>query len=147
MGFELIGFLGRSSALRAWESLLASAVACDLGGGLGMVPLTGALTAELRARLGEKDAEGAARRWAREASSNTAIGYFDIGEFGNQSHEEARLWADGREILSRIGVRHILEYLRDREHLDVVITPDDLEIYRGETAAEKWVAAELQRRP
>ena len=41
MGFDLNAFLGRASELRAWRGQLPSAVVCELGGDLGMVPVTG----------------------------------------------------------------------------------------------------------
>ena len=157
MGFELDAFLGRTSELRQWKVRLPSAVVCELSGDLGLVPLTGLLFRELRARLGEEadrlDAaqsyptypspshEEAVRRWGLEASGSTAVAYVSVGEFGNQSHEEVTLWSGGREVLSRVKVQTVLDYFRDQAGLDLGNEPIGFEQHRGEDAAEKWAAA------
>ena len=164
MGFELIAFLGRTSELQTWKGRLASAVVCELGGDIGLVPVTGALYHELRSRLGEEEAsrldarspgtypspsyEEGARRWCVEASASTAVAYVSVGEFGSQSHEEATLWSGGREVLSRAPLAAVLAYFRDKAGLDLGNQPIDakLEQHRGEDAAEKWAAASLQGR-
>jgi len=51
MGFELDAFLGKTSELLTWSGQLPSAVVCELGGDLAMVPVTGKLHGELRASL------------------------------------------------------------------------------------------------
>jgi hypothetical protein len=162
MGFELDAFLGKHSELQRWKERLPFAVVCDLSGDLGLVPLTGSLFQGLRARLGidadRLDAsqgprifpppsykEGV-RRWGLEASAGTAVAYLSLGEFGNQSHEEATLWSDRREVLSRVEVRAVLDYLRDEVGINIGNGPIDLERHRGEDAAEKWVAAASQSR-
>jgi len=165
MGFELIAFLGRTSELRCWKVRLPSTVVCELGGDLGLVPVTGKLYQELRARLGEEEAsrldaqsprtypspsyEEGMRRWGAEASANTAVAYVSVGEFGNQSHEEATLWSGGREMMSRVRVGAVLAHFRDQEGLDLGDRPIDVELerYRGEDAAEKWAAASSQGAP
>ena len=157
MGFELDAFLGRASELRKWKRELPSAVVCELGGELGLVPVTGKLSAELRARLGndadrlDRDASTrsspsasqveALRRWAERASAEAPLAQISTGEFGNQSHERASVWSGGEEVLSGVGVRAALDCLRDRAGLDLGNTPIGLEKYRGEDAAEKWAAA------
>jgi hypothetical protein len=159
MGFELDAFLGKTSELRTWKGRLPSAVACDLGGDLGLVPVTGRLYLELRARLGEEEAnrldvtrprtypspsyEEGVRRWGAEASAGTVVAFVSVGEFGNQSHEEATLWSGGREMLSGVGVKAVLAHFRDQARLDLGNRPIDVELerYRGEDAAEKWAAA------
>src|SRR5262249_58686726 len=122
MGFDLNAFLGRTSELRTWKGRLPSAVVCELGGDLGLVPVTGQLFQELRARLGEEEANrldaalGArtypsasqqeeARRWGAEASAGAPVAYLSVGEFGDQGYEEATLWSGGREGLSPVPVR------------------------------------------
>lgn len=161
MGFDLNAFLGRTSELRTWKGRLPSAVVCELSGDLGLVPVTGKLFQELRARLGEEEAnrldaaqayatypspshEEGARRWGSEASGSTAVAYVSMGEFGNQSHEEATLWSGCREVLSRVNVRAVLDYFRDQAGLDLGNKSIDLERHRGEDAAEKWAAAASQ---
>lgn len=163
MGFDLDAFLGRASDLRQWRGRLPSAVVCELSGDLGLVPVTGKLLQELRARLGEREADRldaaqgyrtypspshkeGARRWGSEASESTAVAYVSMGEFGNQSHEEVTLWSCGREVLSRVGLQPVLDYFRDQAGLDLGSQPIDLEQHRGEDAAEKWAAAAHQER-
>ena len=159
MGFELDAFLGKTSRLRTWKVRLPSAVACDLGGDLGLVPVTGKVYQELRALLGKEEANSldasrpstypspsykeGVRRWGAEASADTVVAFVSVGEFGNQSHEEATLWSGGREMLSRVGVKAVLAHFRDQGGLDLGNRPIDvaLERYRGEDAAEKWAAA------
>jgi hypothetical protein len=158
MGFELNAFLGRASELRTWKGFLPSVVVCELSGDLGLVPVTGNLIQELRARLGKEEAnrldaaqgyptypspsfEEVTRRWGSHASRGTVIAYVSAGEFGNQSHEEATLWSDGREMLSEINLRAVLDHFRDQAGLDLGNKPIDLEQHRGEDAAEKWAAA------
>lgn len=159
MGFELDAFLGKTSELRTWKERLPSAVTCVLGGDLGMVPVTGKLHGELRARLGVEEAnrldasaprihpspsyKEAVRRWGAEASTDSVVAFVSVGEFGNQSHEEATLWSGGRTILSLVGVKAVLSHFRDQAQLDLGNRPIDAELerYRGEGAAEKWAAA------
>ena len=159
MGFELDAFLGKTTELRTWKGRLPSAVTCELGGDLGLVPVTGKLHGELRARLGVEEAnrldasrprthpspsyEEAVLRWGAEASAATVIAFVSVGEFGNQSHEEATLWSDGRKILSRVGLEVVLSHFSDKCRLDLGDRPIGMELerYRGEDAAEKWAAA------
>jgi hypothetical protein len=157
MGFDLNAFLGRASALRTWKEHLPSAVVCELGGDLGMIPVTSKLFRELRALLGEKEAnrldaqdhptypspsyEEGARRWGASASANTAIAYVSVGEFGDQFYDTATLWSGGREILSRVTVQAVLNHFRDQMGLDLGNQEIDLDRHRGEDAAEKWAAA------
>jgi len=159
MGFELDAFLGKTSELLTWSGQLPSAVVCELGGDLAMVPVTGKLHGELRARLGVEEAnrldasrprthpspsyEEAVLRWGAEASAATLVAFVSVGEFGNQSHEEATLWSSGRKILFRVGLKAVLSHFRDQGHLDLGDRPIDTELerYRGQDAAEKWAAA------
>jgi hypothetical protein len=158
MGFDLNAFLGRVSELRTWQGQLPSTVVCELSGDLGLVPVTGKLFQELRARLGQEEAkrldaaqgypaypspshnEGV-RRWGAQASKGTAIAFVSMGEFGDQSYEEATLWSDGKEVLAAGKLREVLAHFRERAGFDLGNTPIDLEQYRGEDAAEKWAAA------
>lgn len=154
MGFELEAFLGRSADLRGWKHHLPSAVVCELGGELGLVPLTGALFRELAARLGDEAArldeaekyrtwpspsmnEGV-RRWAAEASRGTAVAHVSTGEFGDTSYEHVTVWADGAVVVAGGGLGAVLGWFRERLGIDVGSGPIDLEIHRGENAAEKW---------
>ena len=132
MGFFLDAFLGRTSDLQQWGRRLPSAVVCELSGDLGLVPVTRKLLPELYQGV---------HRWGVEASERTTVAYVSMGEFGNQSHEEATLWSGGREVLSGVTLREVLDYLRDQAGLNLGNQPIDLEKYRGETAAEQWVAA------
>ena len=140
MGFELRAFVGKASALQSWKARLPSAVVCHLGGDLSLVPVTGSLYAELRALLGEKEP---VRLWGKEASADTAIAYVDVGEFGNQSHEEATLWSRGKELMSEVKLDRVFAHFRKREGLDLGDRPIEVELerYRGEGAADKWAAA------
>ena len=162
MGFELDAFLGKVSELRTWKERLPNAVACDLSGELGLVPVTGKLFSDLRGRLGQDEAEHldagrprthpspsyeeAVRRWGAEASANTAVAFVSVGEFGNQSHEEATLWSGGQEILSQVGLEEVLAHFREQARLDLGDRRIDAELerYRGEDAAEKWAAGQLR---
>lgn len=161
MGFDLDAFLGRSADLRGWKRDLPSAVVCELSGELGLVPLTGALFRELVARLGDEAArldaaqthrtwpspsmkEGIVR-WASAASRNTAVAYVSTGEFGDRSYEYVTVWDGGAVALSGGGVRVVLDYFLDRAGWDLGDRPIDLEIHRGEDAAEKWAAAALRK--
>ena len=164
MGFELNAFLGRASELRTWTGRLRSAVVCELSGELAMVPATGALFQELRTRLGEEEAnrldtalgyraypspshEEAARRWAAEASRGTTIAYVSTDEFGNMGHDEATVWSEGKEILSGINTRAVLDHFLNQVGLDLGDESIDLEQHRGENAAEKWAAAAQKQPP
>ena len=161
MGFDPNAFLGRASELWTWKERLPSAVVCPLSGDLGLVPVTVKLSQELRAWLGQGGAdcpdatrassspgdEEAAPRWGAEASVGTAVVYVSAGEFGDQSYEEATLWADGREVLSRARVSAALSQLRDQAGLDLGNDPLDLGRHRGEDAAEKWAAAAIAQKP
>lgn len=140
MGFELDGFLGRVSDLRTWKERLPSVRVCVLSGELGLVPLTGKVSQEIRAVRASPSREQAVRGWGAEASRDAAVAFVSMGEFGNQSHEEVTLWFRGREVLSRVPLRAALDYFRDRAALDLGHTPFDLERQRGEDAAEKWAA-------
>jgi hypothetical protein len=137
-------------------------VVCELDGDLAMVPLTGRLSAELVARLGDEAArldaaetyragplpsyrEGL-RRWVTEASRGTAVALVSTGEFGDTSYEYVTLWADGEQALSGGGLRAVYAWFRDHAGLDFDERKVDLEIYRGEDAAEKWAAAALKER-
>jgi hypothetical protein len=163
MGFDLHAFLGRTADLRAWEGRLGTAVACELSGDLGMVPVTGEMYKELRARLGEEEAarldatrtaptypspsHGAgARRWAAEASKGTAVAYVCQGEFGDFGYDQATVWSDGAEVVADGNLQKALHYFTTEAGFDLGNRPIDLEQYRGEEAAEKWVAAERARR-
>jgi len=137
MGFELDAFLGRTCELQKWKEHLPSATVCELSRELGMVPVTGRLLQELRASLGE---EGV-RRWGVRSSGNAAIAFISMGEFGDHSHEDATLWSHGVEILSHAKIAAVLHHYRDQVGLECSTQPSDLERYRGEDAAEKWVAA------
>src|SRR4051812_14817528 len=130
MGFDLNAFLGRASELRAWKGQLPSAVVCELGGDLGMVPVTGKVFQELRGLLGEEEAkrldaqdaptyptpshEEGARRWGAAASANTAVAYVSVGEFGDQSYDQGTLWSGGREVLSGVPVQAVLNHFRNQ---------------------------------
>jgi hypothetical protein len=155
MGFDLHAFLGRTSDLQAWKERLPSAVVCELSGDLGMVPATDQLYQELRARLGADEAnrldaargvstwpsasgEAGAHRWALEASRGTTVAYVSVGEFGDDGYDHATVWSDGREVLSRVVLQTVLDYLRDTVGLHHSTRPDDLEQQRGENAAERW---------
>jgi hypothetical protein len=157
LGFELDGFLGRANALRRWKPSLPSARVCRLSGDLALLPVTGAVYGELRARVPEKERHRldggptprtfpapsyreAVRRWGAEASEVEPVAFVSLGEFGNQSHEEVTVWSRGREVLARVPLRAALDYFRDRAALDPGDTPFDLERHRGEDAAEKWAA-------
>jgi hypothetical protein len=161
VGFDLEAFLGRSADLRSWKRDLPSAVVCELSGELGLVPLTGRLFRELAARLGDEAArlDGAQKhrtwpspsmkegivRWAAAASRNTAMAHVSTGEFGDTSYEYVTVWADGAVVLAGGGLRAVLAYFRDRAGWDLGDQPIDLEIHRGEDAAEKWAAAALRK--
>ena len=161
MGFDLDAYLGRESDLRGWRSTLPSAVVCPLHGDLAMVPATSALMSELRARLGLEECArlDAAQRhpgwpspsfkatvshWGSIASRGTTVAYISIGEFGNQSHEEATLWSNGGEVASEVGLGAVLKELRARAGVRFDEAKLDLERYRGEGAGEKWAAAALR---
>jgi len=158
VGFDLEALLGRGSELRRWTRDLPSAVVCELSGELGMVPLTGKLLGELRRRLGDEAArldagerhraypsasmnEGI-RRWCAHASALTPVAHVSTGEFGDVSYERVTLWVDGSAVLSGGGLQAVLRYFRDEAGLRLGDRPIDLEIHRGEDAAEKWAAAE-----
>src|SRR5262245_1883656 len=155
MGFDLNAFLGRACELRTWKGRLPSAVVCELSADLALVPVTRKLFQELRARLGQAEADRldavqgyptypspshgeGARRWGAEASRGTGIAYVSVGEFGDQSYEEATLWSDGRPVLSGETLRAVLAHFREQAGLDLGTRPIDLEQHRGEDAAEKW---------
>jgi len=160
MGFDLEALLGRGSELRKWKVELPSAVVCELGGELGMVPLTGKLLGELRRRLGDEAARldadekhraypsasmnEAIRRWCAHASAAAPVAHVSTGEFGDVSYERVVVWADGSVVFSGGGLRAVLGYFRDVAGLRLGDRPVDLEIYRGEDAAEKWAAAAIR---
>ena len=84
--------------------------------------------------------------WARSRFHSVVVAYVDVGEFGNQSHDRATLWSGGREVLSRGTIRAVLAYFRAKAGLDLGDRPIEvqLELYRGEDAAEKWATASSQ---
>jgi hypothetical protein len=112
-----------------------------LSGELGLVPVTGELSQELRARYGA-DTEGA-RLWGEQASTNGTIAYFSAYEFGDQGHERAIVWSNGNETLSGVNVSTVVGHFRDVVRIDLGNAGFDVEKYRGETAAEKWAAAAI----
>jgi hypothetical protein len=140
VGFELEAFLGRVSDLRAWKERLPSVRVCVLSGELGMVPLTGNVSQEMRAVRSSPEREEAVRGWGAEASRASAVAFVSLGEFGNQSHEEVTVWSRGREVLTRVPLRTALDDFRDRAAIELGDTPFDLERHRGEDAADKWAA-------
>src|SRR5271154_1491758 len=106
MGFDLDAFLGRVTELRTWKRQLPAAVACELSGDLGLVPGTGELFQQLRARLGKEEADRldsaqsyptspspsereGARRWGVEASAGTTVAFVSLAEFGEMSCDKA----------------------------------------------------------
>ena len=162
MGYELIAFLGRKPDLAKWRATLPSAVVCPLGGEVSLVPVTAALYGEIRKRLAGLDIERldrgrnvfpapsfeeAARRWGREASADSVVAYVSVGEFGNDSHDEAWLWSKGSATLERATVGAVLAHMRD--HLGFDLGGQDLEPelgrHRGENAAEKWALEAFDR--
>jgi hypothetical protein len=164
MGFDLNAFLGPTSVLRKWTTEFPSAVVCPLSGDLAMVPVTAKLFQKLRARLGSDVAdrldaaqcyptspspshEEGARRWGAEASHGTFIAYVSLGEYGDFGYENASLWADGKLVLSDVGLQTVLDYFGAEAGLVLGGQPIDLERYRGEDAAEKWAAASLLQNP
>jgi hypothetical protein len=159
MGFELCAFLGKASELWEWKVNLPSVVVCQLSGDLGMVPVTGELFQELRARLGREEAdrldatqqystypslshEEGVRLWGMHASRYTIIAYVSASEFGDSSHESAVLWSNGEEIRSGVDIGAVLHYF-DQKGIYLGEKDLDLEKYRGEDAAEKWAAAAI----
>jgi hypothetical protein len=145
MGIELDGFLGRVSELREWEGELPSAIVCPFAGNLGMVPVTGALSQELCARLGPAGTyQEGVRAWGAQASRSSTIAYFSAFEFGDEGMEETIVWSHGSQVLSGSDVEAVFSYLRDQAGIDVGTTSDSvLGKHRGETAAEKWAAAAI----
>lgn len=145
MGIELDGFLGELSELRKWEAGLSSAIVCPLAGSLGLVPVTGALSRELRARLGSLTTyEEGIRAWGAHASRSATIAYFSAFEFGDEGEEEAIVWSRGNQVLSANDMTAVISYLRDQAGMDVGTVGDGvLGKHRGETAAEKWAAAAI----
>jgi len=140
MGIEFEAFLGRISDLGTWKSRLPSAVVCELGGELGLVPVTSKL-------LSEFPSPGGALGWGREASTGTAVAYVNIFEFGNQGHHEATLWVDGKDVLASVRTAEVIEYFRDHLGFDAghsragEIKFDLEDRFRGDNAAEKWAAS------
>ncbi len=143
--------------MRQWKEALPSVVVCQLSGDLGMVPVTGELFEDLRARLGREAADRldaaqqysthpspshqeGVRLWGEHASRNTALAYVEASEFGDSSDESAVLWSQGKVALSRNEIGAALRYLHDRAGIRLERKDFDLEKYRGETAAEKWAA-------
>jgi len=159
MGFDLDAFLGKVSELRTWKEQLPGAVVCELGGDLGLVPATGDLFKQLRARLPKEEADRldddrprtapspsekeGARRWGKEASTGTTVAYVSLGEFGDASCDEATLWSDGREVLSKVRHHAVLVHFRDQAGFDLGTEGIDLEKQRGDDAAERWAAAAI----
>ena len=160
MGFDLSAFLGRVSELRRWKRRLRAAVVCELSGELGLVPATGQLLEELRARLGQEEVtrldsapgartspspseEEGLRRWMAEVSAGTAVAYVSIGEFGDDSYDNASLWSDGRELLPRATLLAVLDVFQTQANIDIGSKSIDLGKYRGDDAAERWAAATI----
>jgi len=109
-----------------------------------MVPLTGELFGQLAARISPSaSGQEGARRWGAEASASTTVAYVSLGEFGDHSYDDATLWSDGKEVLSRVTLRAVLAHFRDQARFDLGNKPIDLETQRGEDAAERWAASAI----
>jgi hypothetical protein len=157
MGFDLSAFLGRVSELRTWKRKLRAAVVCELSGELGLVPATGQLLGEMRARLSQEEitrldsAPGARRspapseeeglrRWMADASAGTAVAYVSIGEFGDDGWDNASLWSDGRELLQGTTLLAVLDHFQNQAGINIGSKSIDLGRHRGDDAAERWAA-------
>jgi hypothetical protein len=162
MGIEFCGFIGRKADLRAWRQELRSAVVCRFGNGeLGLVPLTGALSSELRTRMlkeeevtaldGDANVSPSAsmkegvRRWLERASRGITVGHFDLFEFGDMGHELGAIWVNGSEVIKDQPVSAIVAYFRDRAGTQVGGAELSVERHRGDSAAEKWVQHEIEK--
>jgi hypothetical protein len=107
VGFELDAFLGRVSDLSTWKERLPSVRVCVLSGELGMVPLTGKVSQEMRAVRAAPDREEAVRGWAEVLSCvplRAALDYFrdraavDVGDMAvnlerHRGEDAADKWA------------------------------------------------------
>jgi hypothetical protein len=149
MGFELKAVIGQDAALREWKRSFPSLVVCRLSGDLKIVPLTNKLAVEMRAWLVtcgipirvESEENQVAWTWLADASTRTRLVYVDAFEFGDMGHEDYTIWADGKPIETTGSSTRVRDYFRKQVGIDP--GPGfDIGTYRGETAAEKWVAAE-----
>lgn len=146
MGMELKAVIGRLADLKEWQQTLPATAVCRFSGDLTLVPLTSRLLGEIWAWARAGGAEeprkdlAATQAWLAHASAGTFLVYADIFEFGDMGHEEYEIWENGALVESRRGAGGVIERFKQ---LGVDPGSDfDLEKYRGETAAEKWAAAE-----
>jgi len=168
MDYRFDAFLGKSTELRGWQQTLPSAVVFHLTGELGMVPVTFALAREFAERGGEDPL----LNWGKYASAESTLAYISILQSGgNQSDEWGVVWSNGRELDSPKVTIPIIIFLKNQADIDFVLNEVDLdchrgegeayvyhlrqrrrpgfnlEDYRGEGAAEKWVAVAFIDRP
>jgi hypothetical protein len=114
--------------------------------------VTDQLAQELGAWLGKQEtargprtgpapgANEAARRWGKEASAGTTVALVNLGERGGDSHRDATLWSDGKELLSGVSLRAALYHFRSEARVDIGHDGVNLAKHRGDDAAEKWAA-------
>lgn len=138
VGFWLDAYLGKTIALSSWRQTLPCAVVCNLSGELGIVPLTDALAMEMKRQ--------SLVRWEINASQEAAVAFIRLSEWGDQSEDFGIIWKQGSVVFSG-NSGAILSYFREQEGIEFNLKDFDLEYYRGEDAAEKWVAAAIINRP
>jgi hypothetical protein len=134
MGFQLYALVGKTSDLRGWTTVLPAAVVCQLGGHLGLVPLTDPVSMELES-VGGIDA------WAMKASAISPIAYLDASEWAEESHEEATIWSNGTEVRRGATVEVLLKYFQEEAGVNLGATPIQFGKYRSDDAPERWAAA------
>ena len=58
--------------------------------------------------------------------------------------EKAALWIDGEKVSSDMRVADVVAYFRDKLGVNLGTGPIDVECHRGEDAAERWAAREIE---
>jgi hypothetical protein len=168
MDYWFDAFLGKTNELSKWQQTLPSAVVFPLNGELGMVPIT----CDLAREVAERGGKDPLLDWGKYASTESTLAYINISQReGIQSDEWGVVWSKGQELDSPATVIPLIIFLKNQAEIDFVLNEVDLDCYRGEglayvyhvrqgkqlefklenyrgdNAAEKWVADAFIDRP
>lgn len=145
MGFELEGVIGERATVRAARARFPRIRACRLTGDLVLVPLTGPLLNEVARDVGIDHPASAptsvAEALAAVMSAAGPVVHVSAFEFGDDGHERYTLWVDGAARWTRGRESHVRQFFADERQVDAG-AGFDIGQHRGESAAERWVAAD-----
>ncbi len=145
MGFELEGIIGERATFRTARGRFSRMTECRLSGDLVLVPLTGPLLVEAARHFGIGNAASVPTQVTESlaalvSESGPAV-HVSAFEFGDDGHERYTLWVDGTAKWTRGRESQVRQFFTDERGVDA--GPGfDIGKHRGESAAERWAAAD-----